>query len=52
MYGSSIRASPGTQVTLGTDMIFVISLCYSLLLAMNMDMALMAKSKNKIIKKM
>jgi hypothetical protein len=43
MYGSSIHASPGTQVTLGTDMIFVTSFCYSLLLPMYMDTVLIAK---------
>jgi hypothetical protein len=38
-------ASPGTQVTLGTE-IFVISFCYSLLLAMYMDIALIGKTEN------
>ena len=50
MYGSSTHASPGTQVTLGTE-IFVISLCYyPLLLAMYMDTALIAKAENWNIK--
>jgi hypothetical protein len=45
MYDSSIHASPGTQVTLRTDT-FVISLCYSLLLAMYMDIVVIAKIEN------
>ena len=47
MYGSSIHAPPGTQVTTGTDTIFAIFLCYSLLLAMYIDIA---KIENRNIK--
>jgi len=46
MYDSSIHASPGRQVTLGTDKIFVISRCYSLVLATYMDIALIIKIEN------